>query len=302
MSQQRKTKRKPRQSRKTYFLLTVLLLLGAICGVVGIGYWAHRDLDSPVAKRLRELVGIQPVEVPVREVVNEPEPPREPAKEPEPEPEPELPPEPEPRALSWSELTQDSRLWPEKLQITAKQTVPIQFNRINFGYVYFVPGDALQIESLEPDGLIYGSINGNYLLIAADRTDLKNWFSRKHAERYTLDIPEHKSLRGGGAGTPLTSAEMEEVMDELRQWCRNNYGLIGLELQEDALVVKSPGENTADSIFRAEAREIARHYLNLQAARGGFDNYAACRIIDQKTGALLGADSFFIPMLSGGEG
>lgn len=122
--------------------------------MVGIGYWAHRDLDSPVAKRLRELVGIPPVEVPVREVVNEPEPPREPAKEPEPEPEPELPPEPEPRALSWSELTQDSRIWPEKLQITAKQTIPIHFNRINFGYVYFVLGDALQIESLEPDGLI----------------------------------------------------------------------------------------------------------------------------------------------------
>lgn len=274
-------------------LATFVFCLGA--ALAALIMWAKNDAASEAAQEVRDFIGLVD---PIAEVVEKPI-------IPTPQPvvvvsapiamEPLTPPAPSLIEISFQELVDNIRMWPRLLELTLETSVPILYSGNNYGQMRFVAGQTIQVESILRSAEIIGSVDGNYLSIPVGKTNLQQWFAEKYAKTHTLRIPESMpsnfdSVEG------QDGAHQVSLINDMRRWCYINFGACSFTITDDALVLRWLPQEDVPINFRAEAREVARKYLQFQAERGEVDNYAPCEIYHPSTGELLGAGSFFIPL------
>lgn len=293
-----------KKSQRNALLLTCLILgtFFAIC--VGFLYWAAQAPDSEMARSVRKAIGIpepfvEPAPAPpAPKVVAEapPEPESEPA------PEPEIPPEPEPAPLpeiTYAEIASRADLWPEMLRLELSKRVYIRYNGNVYGHMQFSSGMPLKVDALGKSGEVFGWIDGNYLSLSIEETNFEDWFRSEYAERYQLQPIQVEPVLAEGAARHQVGTKQgdAEFWTEMRIWCDRNYDSISLDIQEDTLVFRWLPNEDVPIDYALEAREIARNFLLMRAARGSNENYASCEIRHPVTDELLGASSIFIPRL-----
>jgi hypothetical protein len=270
-----------------------ILAISAVFLVAGALFimWAKDDTETQLAEDVRDLLGLPHpfVELPPEPVV-EPEPVVVP--EVVVEPEPYVEPEPVVLELSFQGLVEHRHLWPKSLDLTFEANVPILYQERNFGTIRLVPGETFKVEMIYASREVLGSVNGRSMIISAEQTNLLSWFNDKYRGTYVMAPSE-------------VSAPSADIVDEgerfhvdllegMRKWCNLNYGDCTFEISDDALVLRwSPGKDVLID-YRAEARLIAREYLQRQAVLGATDNYACCEIYDRSSKRLLGLGSFFL--------
>jgi hypothetical protein len=289
---------KPHMSPQQVALLKmVALFAGLIGGAVFFLNWAKTDTKTQFAYTVRETIGIEhPVGL-----------------EPEPEPEPVVVPEPvvkaepvvevvAPRPLAiemrYADFVSKPELWPEELELTLETSVQILYRERDFGVMRFVPGLILKVDKILSSKEVIGSVNGNYLIVPAEKTSLMPWFHDTYRGKYFMRYP--------GVMASAEEAAVEDgrfhidLLEGMRKWCYINFGDCTFNITDDALVLRWRPQEDAPIDFRAEARAIAREYLMRQAERGATDNYAPCEIYDLTSGRLMGIGSFFVPSFVAG--
>lgn len=281
---------KPRMSPQKVVVLKLLLMTAClILAATFFILWAKDDTETQLAEDVRELIGLPH---PVTSVpVVEPEPVVEPVVEPEPVVE-VVKPRPMATEMSFQAFVDQPDLWPEELELTLETSVPIRYREHNFGTMRFVPGQVLKVETILETKEIIGSVDGNYLIVPSEKTSLLPWFHDKYRGTYFMRYP----------GVSIATEESQDdgrfhvdLLEGMRKWCYLNFGDCTFHITDDALILKwRPMEETPID-YRAEARMIAREYLERQAERGATDNYAPCEIYDLSSERLLGIGSFFIP-------
>jgi hypothetical protein len=276
-------------------LMIIVALLPMLIGIGVVLFWATREADSPVAEKIRQIFGIPD---PIKEVESPPE--VTPPPIPEPAPPPPPPPPPPPKALdvlSWDTYLGRRNLWPKRVSIIADQAIPIHFNGMEIGEIYFIKGQEIEVESLLEGEEIYGHIHNNYFVLPAQFTDLANWFVRQYGNQYELKLAAGSHNNAPETRQSLEGSRMNEAIQQLQKWCMRNYGDVNVEITENALVLRwLPSERTRTD-FRFEAQRVAHQYLLIQARLGGEDNYAVCQIRHPGNNELLGTGSMFIPAI-----
>jgi len=278
--------------QKVALLKMFAMFAGLIGGAVFFLNWAKKDTKTQFAYDVREAIGMEhplgskPESVAV--VVPDP------VVVPEPEPVVEVV---APRALaiemSYADFVRQSDLWPESLELTLETSVPILYRERDFGTMRFVPGLILEVDKVLGSKEIVGSVNGNYLIVPAEKTSLMPWFHDTYRGKYFMRYP--------GVMPSAEEAAVDDgrfhvdLLEGMRRWCYINYGECTFNITDDALVLRWRPKEDAPIDYRAEARAIAHEYLKRQAERGATDNYAPCEIYDLSSERLLGIGSFFIP-------
>lgn len=277
--------------QKVVFIKLLVMAAGLALAAALFVNWAKDDTETELAHEVREVIGLpHPVVAVLPELVVVPEP----------EPAPVMP-EPvvevvtaRPLAteMSYQAFVDQPDLWPEELELTLETSVPILYGKHNFGSMTFVPGQTLVVETILDSKEVIGSVDGNYLIVPAEKTSLLPWFHNEYRGTYFMRYPG-----------VMTSAEAAiddgrfhvDLVEGMRKWCYINFGDCTFNITDDALVLRWRPKEDAPIDYRAEARVIAREYLQRQAELGSTDNYAPCEIYDLSSGRLLGIGSFFIP-------
>jgi len=297
-------RRRRNRSRNPARVVTLVMLV-CLAGIGGLLFWASHDAESSFAAQIRQLIGLPllketPAPPPPEPVVAVPEPEPEP-EPPKPEPEPEPEPEPGPppvTALTWSEFATASRLWPDSLEITRSQEIPIVFKGENFGQMNFVRGQTIAVATVQEDGTLAGTVNGMNLVMPAEATTLYRWFEENHGARYQLELPAHSADPVSPPDAPISPGLRTEILRSLREWALQAFASSEIELTDNAILFRwAPPNSRTHTDFRAEARSVARAYLRIQHRLGGADNFAVCNIIHPETQETLGSGSFFMPTL-----
>lgn len=199
------------------------------------------------------------------------------------------------KEMTWAEFIERPSMWPDSLSITTEQEIPVRYRGNNYGKMVFSPGQMIEVFELSQDGRMLGSIGENIVFIPAYATNLKEWFLGRHGKYEKLIMPETPEVPR--LANRLSDEDEQQLLTELRIWVLKNYDTHAIQIEEDKLTLQwTPIEET-DIDFRLEAREIARRYLMLGAAKGRDDNYASCEIVHASTGEFLGANGIFIPRL-----
>lgn len=249
--------------------------------------WAKEDTETELAKDVRNVIGLAhpAVELPPEPIV-EPEPVM-------PEPVVEVaPPRPVATEMSYADFVDQPRLWPKELELTLETSVPILYGKHDFGTMSFVPGQTLVVETILDSKEIVGSVDGNYLIVPAEKTSLMPWFHDKYRGTYFMRYPGVMA----SAEVPVDDGRFHvDLLEGLRKWCYINFGDCTFDITDEALVLRWRPKEEASINYRLEASMLAREYLKRQAVLGSTDNYAPCEIYDLSTGRLLGIGSFFIP-------
>ena len=269
-----------------------VMFAGLIAGAVFFLNWAKQDTKTQFAHGVREVIGME------HPLGSEPEPVvvPEPVVIPEPEPEPVVEvvaPRPLATEMSYADFVRQPDLWPETVELTLETSVPILYRERDFGTMRFVPGLILELDKVLASKEVIGSVNGNYLIVPAEKTSLMPWFHDTYRGKYFMRYP---GVMASAEGAVVDDGRFHvDLLEGMRKWCYINYGDCTFNITDDALVLRwRPQEDTAID-YRAEARAIAREYLKRQAELGATDNYAPCEIYDLRSGNLLGIGSFFVP-------
>lgn len=279
-------------------LIVVAIMTLLFCGVALLLIWSSKAVDSPLAEKIRNTVGIKAatpkvVEAPVAAPVVV-------AVEPEPMPEP-IPVVEEPPPIvqiTFKEITRSKNLWPKSVKLKLSKQIPIRYKQLNYGYMEFTEDSTFTVQALKAPAEIYGSVNGNYISLSVHETDFTEWFTGKYSDQYELQAIEQDVDSTPDIAQHIDTPEGEKAFwSEIRIWCHQNYESISLEVGEEGLVFKWLPKEDAPIDYQLEARAIARSYLLKRAKYGGTDNYAACEIRHPTTNELLGASSMFIPRL-----
>lgn len=274
------------------------MLISTACCLVLI--WAARDAESPLAKSIRQWIGIKEpapvveeapiVEVPAPEVV-----------EVTPEPTPiVVEPEPDPIVdITFAEITKQRHLWPKTLQLNLAAKITIRFNGNTYGDIEFAPGTVVQVQALKSPAYVECTLGSNFTTIPVNETDFEEWFTGKYSESYALQpLPEVDNTDALEMATFTRNEREKAVWNQMNIWCHKNYQSIALTLETDKLIFKWHATNDQYVDYSYEAREVARKFLQLRAELGKTDdNYAACEIHHPRTGELLGSGAIFIPQL-----
>jgi hypothetical protein len=281
----------------------IIFAVGLGAGLTVLILWAKSDAESEIAQQVRDIIGLaDPVVVVVVEVVAKPMSLSLPPSVVVVVPSPIVTevPAPSTTEMSFRDFVDDIRMWPHSLELTLETSVPIIYRGNNFGQMRFVPGKTIQVESILHSSEIIGSVDGNFLTIPVGKTNLLKWFEDKYAATHTMRLPEFTppNFDSDEAGEDEYKVSL---IDEMRRWCYINLGDCSFEITEDALILRWLPKEDVPINFRAEAREVVRKYLQFQSERGGGDNYAPCEIYHPTTGELLGASSFFIPLMAATE-
>lgn len=278
--------------QKVVVLKMLAMLVCLVAAAALFVMWAKDDAETQLAEDVREVIGLPHPDVEL---------PPEPVVVPEPVVEPEAPeavvevvkPRPLATEMSFQQFVGQPNLWPKSLELTLETSVPILYRERNFGSMNFVPGQTIEVETILSSKEVIGSVEGNYLIVPAEKTSLMPWFHDQYRGTYFMRYP----------GVVTSSEETTEadgrfhvdLLEGMRKWCYINFGDCTFEITDDALVLRwRPKEDVAVD-YRAEARMIAREYLQRQAELGATDNYAPCEIYDLSSGRLFGIGSFFIP-------
>jgi hypothetical protein len=279
--------------QKVALLKVLALLVCLILAAVIFVDWAKDDTETELAYEVREVIGLPHpvVELPPEPLV-------------EPEPEPIVEPEPvvevaKPRPLaiemSYANFVAQPDLWPETLELTLETSVPILYREHDFGTMSFVPGQTLVVETILATKEIIGSVEGNYLIVPAEKTSLMPWFHDTYRGKYFMRYPGVFTSTEDDVAADDDGRFHVDLLEGMRKWCYINFGDCTFHINDDALVLRwRPQEDVAID-YRAEARMIAREYLQRQAELGATDNYAPCEIYDLSSGNLYGIGSFYIP-------
>jgi hypothetical protein len=279
--------------------LKMLAMLGCLVIAAALFMnWPKDDTETQLAEDVREVIGLPHpfVELPPEPVVV-PEPVVE-ALTPEPVVEVAQP-RPLATEMSYQEFVDQPNLWPDELELTSEISVAITYRERNFGTNRFVPGQTIEIEAILDSKEVIGSVGGSYLIVPAEKTNLMPWFHDKYRGTYFMRYP----------GVMASSAETTEddgrfhvdLLEGMRKWCYINFGDCTFEITDDALVLRWRPDGEAAVDYYAEARMVAKEYLQRQAELGATDNYAACEIYDLSSGRLFGIGSFFIPSFAAQE-
>ena len=288
--------------------LAALSLLGLLgIAILVLVVWLRNDRNSSIAAELRQMIGIS-LNAPSREAdasgpapAPRPEPPApEPVVDTAPPEETRIAdkatPEPVPETLAWRAFLDRPGLWPDSLRITFTAEVPILYRGTHFGSMFFEPGQQLEVVDLRPGRLILGVVNDMHILLPAASTDLAAWFRKTYESRYRLEQGDSAlDAAQSENGERLNEAKM---LREFRIWCYRNYESINFKITDEGIDFRWAEDSEILTDYRFEAHEIARKYLLIQAANGGSDNYAACRIFDPDSGELLGSGGIFMPELN----
>lgn len=273
------------------------MLLSTACCLVLI--WAARDAKSPLAKSIREWIGIREpapvveeapiVEAPATEVV-------------EVTPEPMQPTvvEPDPIIdITFGEIIKQRQLWPRTLELNLAAKITIRFNGNTYGDIEFAPGTIVQVQALKSPAHVECTLGSNFTTIPVNETDFAEWFTAKYSEKYALQpIPEVDNANDFMVATFTRGEREKAVWNQMNIWCHQNYESIALTLDTDKLIFKWNATNDKYVDYSFEAREIARKFLQLRSELGKTDdNYAACEIRHPRTDELLGSGAIFIPQL-----
>ena len=255
-------------------------------------YWAKDDIETQLAEDVREIVGLAHPAKPVspEPIVVAPEPVEPMASEPV-----VAVPQARPLAaeLSYKAFIDQPDLWPEELDLTLETTVPILYREHDFGTMSFLPGQTIHVETILESKEVIGSVNGNYLIVPVEKTSLMPWFHDEYRGTYFMRYPG--VVKASAEASVADGRYHIDLLEGMRLWCYSHYGQCTFHITDDALVLRwRPNEDVAID-YRAEARIIAREYLERQAERGATDTYAPCEIYDLSSGRLFGASSFFIP-------
>jgi hypothetical protein len=281
---------KPHMSPQKVVLVKLLVMLAClVLAAVIFVMWAKEDTETQLAADVRDVIGLpdprgnlQPEPV----VVVEPEP-----VAPKPVVEVAVP-RPLATEISYQSFVEQPDLWPEELELTLETSVPILYREQQYGTMSFVPGQTLVVETILPTKEIIGSVDGNYLIVPAEKTSLMPWFHDQyrgvHFMRYPGVLPQIESTEDDGRFHV-------DLLEGMRKWCYLNYGDCTFHITDDALILRWRPQEDAPIDYRAEARAVALEYLQRQAELGSTDNYAPCEIYDLSTGKLSGIGSFFIP-------
>jgi hypothetical protein len=277
--------------QKVVFIKLLMMGAGVVVAAALFVMWAKDDTETQLAEDVREVIGLSHpyVEMPPEPVVM-PDPVVEPVM---PEPVVEVV---QPRALatemSFQAFVDQPDLWPESLELTLETSVPILYRERDFGTMRFVPGQTIAVETILDSKAVIGAVDGNYLIVPSEKTSLLPWFHDKYRGTYFMRYP------GVFASPEATNDDGRfhvDLLEGMRKWCYLNYGDCTFQITDDALILRWRAQEDAPIDYRAEARMIAREYLERQAQLGASDNYAPCEIYDLSSGRLLGIGSFFIP-------
>ena len=291
---------KPHLSPQKLAIVKMFAMFAAlIAGAVFFLNWAKQDTETQFAFKVREAIGIE------HPLVSEPEPVvvPEPIVEPEPEPEPEpvvevVAPKPLAIEMSYADFVSKPNMWPKDLELTLETSVQIEYRGRVFGIMRFVPGLMLKVDKVLASKEVIGSVNGNYLIVPAEKTSLMPWFHDTYRGKYFMRYP---GVMASAEGAAVDDGRFHvDLLEGMRKWCYINYGDCTFDITDDALVLRWRPQEDAPIDFRAEARAIAREYLMRQAERGATDNYAPCEIYDLSSERLMGIGSFFIPSFVAG--
>ncbi|MFQ3225895.1 MAG: hypothetical protein ACI8Z5_002163 [Lentimonas sp.] len=265
------------------------MFAGLIAGAVFFLNWAKQDTKSELAYEVREVIGIEhPLGSELAPVVVVPEP----MVKPKPVVE-VIAPRPLAIELSYADFVSKPDLWPRSLELTLETSVPILYRERDFGTMRFVPGLMLELDKVLASKEVVGSVNGNYLIVPAEKTSLMPWFHDTYRGKYFMRYP---GVLASAEGAAVDDGRFHvDLLEGLRKWCYINFGDCTFDITDDALVLRWRPKEDAPIDYRAEARAIAREYLKRQAELGATDNYAPCEIYDRSSGALLGIGSFFVP-------
>ena len=302
MPQKRKIRRRASRLEKIQTNFTIVMLMVASAGA---GVWLGNDQSSQLAQLIRQKTGL-------------PEPPAQPASEPAlpapppapaeilpapatlPEPVEEPAPEPAPVPdITIAEIAQSPTFWPKALELTISREVTIRYNGQQYGVLKFTPDMRMEVDSLNADGEVDGSVNGTDLTLSLKNTNFIEWFESNHGERLNLmPIPSAEGPKDSDTLPRIGTPEGETAFQtDLLIWCKRNYDSVLIEVGADALVFYWEQENLKTADYEAVAREIAASYLKLRAKYGSDENYAACEVRHPETKRLLGTDSVFKPQL-----
>lgn len=200
--------------------------------------------------------------------------------------------------ITFAEVAGRRALWPEVLTLKLDVEISIWYNEVNYGYMKFLRGRTVQVESLYKNGEILCEIDGNYMSLSVYETDFYGWFNEAYGEVYrllpvTVDFDNQAQKRY----SIDTQRGRDEFWAEMREWCYRNYDSPLLSAEEDTLLFQWVPKEKVPIDFTGEAREIARQYLIRRAKYGSRENYAPCEIRNPQMGETLGASSLFIPRL-----
>lgn len=301
-------KKKPQKTTEAQKALMKVIMFFMILAsaLVLILVWAATDGKSPIAEKVRKVVGLKAIQqAPARTVE---------ISESAPEPEPELqgaevaletetiaPPPPDPlpiKEITYPEISRSKQLWPKTLELKMTKRVPIRYQDQEYGYMEFKEGLTVEVVALKAPDEIYCSVNGNFLSLSIEETNFFEWFRQGHGDRYKLKPFMRKPEKTNPGGVDLNTDKGEAYyLTQMRIWLHQNYDSISIEARPDTLVFKWLPNESVPIDFGMEAREIARKYLLLRSELGGRENYAACEIRHPITDELLGASSIYVPRI-----
>ncbi|MGJ8654232.1 MAG: hypothetical protein ACSHX8_13315 [Opitutaceae bacterium] len=292
-------KKRKHSKERSPLLIVVIIMTLFFCSIALILIWSSKTLDSPLAEKIRNFVGIRAV---APEVVEAPVAPPvevvEIIEEPMPEPVPVIEEPPPITPITFLEITRSKNLWPKSVKLKLSKQIPIRYKQLNYGYMEFSEDSTVTVQSLKAPAEIFGSVNGNFISLSVDETDFVEWFTEEYAERHVLQPIAQNDDKESDSIPDIDTPEGEKAFwSEMRIWCHQNYESISLEVGEEGLTFKWLPREDAPINYQLEARTIARTYLLKRAKYGGTDNFATCEIKHPTTDELLGASSMFIPRL-----